>query len=243
MKHQALVFALVILLGSAAGLCAQEGMTAAQCYVAGDQAWTAGRIDDAISLWTQALKLKPDSSLTKDRLIEALRKKVDDLTKQLAQAQPQLATPSTTVVLHGTPNPDAPPVGVTPSTPPGPTIAADAATMTPEAIAAGLVSIDRSDVTSVQREAARNKYQNIRVHWTGVLQDITPVSRNHYDVSLLCGDSTVTASVMIIDRQAMSLKPGQSLTITGIEKCTGTTPAGGGHKAHGSFTLTNAYAR
>jgi hypothetical protein len=52
-------------------------------YKAGLDAWNAGKVDIAIYEWQNVLRLKPDSSATKDRLLEALMKRVQQLENEI----------------------------------------------------------------------------------------------------------------------------------------------------------------
>ena len=73
------------------GLCASGVLTAAEepkseaaaYYLSGLDALNKGDLDTAITELRQALQLKPDSVLSKDKLIEALGRKVDALQNQL----------------------------------------------------------------------------------------------------------------------------------------------------------------
>lgn len=82
---------------------AQPQSTAAEHYMAGLQAWQGGDTDIAILEWREALRLKPSSSVTKDRLIEALTRKVELLQSRLASCQSQ--PPSSTQAGSMTGNP------------------------------------------------------------------------------------------------------------------------------------------
>lgn len=83
--NRKVVFMLGVLICVCSVTIAYSREEAAKHYVAGDKAWTAGQVDTAIAEWRESLKLKPDSSLTKDRLIVALSEKVRLLEQQLAE--------------------------------------------------------------------------------------------------------------------------------------------------------------
>jgi hypothetical protein len=74
-------------------IAAGEPTDAAQVYAAGVRDWNAGHIDDAIKNWEYVLKVKPDSGPTKDKLILALKRKIELLEKELADVRAALAKP------------------------------------------------------------------------------------------------------------------------------------------------------
>jgi len=202
-KTVLLVVALILFLCAIAAN-AQNDSEAAKCYVAGEQAWNAGNLDEAISQWQQALKLKPTSSLTKDRLIEALQKKIAILTQQLAEAQAQSGKPKEIIIRTATP-PNATVVPVdTKLLPPD--------QYTPEVIDRIWTS---KEMTSAQREAYWNSLKGYKVQWPAVIRDVKGSGVGNYEVSMQCGPCSVKASMKLSDREAVSLSAGRKCTVIG----------------------------
>lgn len=89
-------FALAII--AIAGVAPVRGATgesteAGQAYIAGLRAWNAGQVDEAIKDWEYVLTLNPKSTVTKDRLLAALKKKIESLQRQITEIRASPAKP------------------------------------------------------------------------------------------------------------------------------------------------------
>lgn len=228
MARFAVVLAVVLTVVS--GSCAlAQGNDAAAYYMEGDRLWSAGDIDGAITQWSQALKLKPSSSLTKDRLIEALQKKVVLLTQQLERTK-EVSTPAATLA---------------PAAPAAPVLAAVPQTtgdfvLTPEIVAGTdkaynkMISDATSGMTNVQLTAWRKQWkgwkgeQGCRVQWVGTIASIDGPFRAQpgtrlkaavpagYSVDVQCGPCRVNLPRMnLTQKQALALNKGTTVTIRG----------------------------
>ena len=95
---------------------------AAKHYMAGMDAWSDGAVDTAITEWRTALQLKPSSSLTKDRLIMAMAKKVELLEKELAELKEMVLSKEPdkpkgiVITMTGNPVPQTQPASMAPTT-------------------------------------------------------------------------------------------------------------------------------
>lgn len=93
---------LIILLVAALAVYGNDVQTeAATQYMAGIDAWNAGDVDAAILAWEEVLKLKPDSGPAKDKLIMALKKKVESLELKLTSILPR---PNSPIIIGATNN-------------------------------------------------------------------------------------------------------------------------------------------
>ena len=209
------VFLLIVVLTVLSGsyVLAQDN-DAAACYVEGDRQWTSGNIDGAITQWTQALKLKPSSSLTKDRLIEALQRKVVLLTRQLAEAESRAKE---AVTRTPTAVPAATAVPVAKAVPAGPTKIDYR--VTPEYV----YEIWHSRIskrTNVQKQAAWNDVKGCKVQWAGSISTVSRATVSGcYDILIICPGWTrffVSATVNLTERQSLALSPDAKVKITGI---------------------------
>ncbi len=195
----ACLFACVLLSNCA---FAEESADATKAYVAGDQAWTAGDVDGAIAQWSEALRLKPTSTLTKDRLIEALRRKIDLLTKQLVEAE--TGKPKEIVIRA---------VGSDPSRPSGPRLLAPA-TYTADYV---YMSVKDPKLTEAQRSANWGMLKGCMVQWHGKIKDVKSTGVGSYLVVVDSGaQRTVGLHMRMSDQQAVRLNVGRQVAVTGV---------------------------
>lgn len=87
MHTRAAIVVLLLLLPLSVVFAQVPKSEAAGHYLAGFAAYQNGQLDKAISEYREALRLKPDSSLTKDRLIQALSLKLGQLENDLVAAK------------------------------------------------------------------------------------------------------------------------------------------------------------
>lgn len=201
----AIVLALAFIGAMGAPSLAADEDAAAQHYVAGDKAWIRGNVDEAITEWSEALKLKPTSGLTKDRLIEALIKKIGLLNQQIAEMRSTSGNGSITIKSTGS---NTAVDVITPKLLPPEKYTADA-------ISDGLSS---SKVTTAQADAFWNSIVGWQVRWDGVINNVKQKSIAIYEVELGCGKKRirVKATAKMSDATAVSLVKGKAVVVTGI---------------------------